>query len=152
MVRLWWLWWPQPARPPPQRWRQAAERSEAPRGVAPPQPDTTWCGCGIDQRFLGGLRGVRPAWRSQTRPPILRPEYRRRQRIKPPRTRISLRGACGLELVVKRRRYGGGGAGGSNVPWWIIYGLEVRRPAAGGGMAAAGRWWCSRETRMRPRK
>ncbi|GJZ74028.1 hypothetical protein Tco_0638174 [Tanacetum coccineum] len=25
MVRLWWLWWPQPARPPPQRWHQAAE-------------------------------------------------------------------------------------------------------------------------------
>ncbi|GJS34627.1 hypothetical protein Tco_0533009 [Tanacetum coccineum] len=35
MVRLWWLWWPQPARPPPQRWRQAAEHSEAPpRGCA----------------------------------------------------------------------------------------------------------------------
>ncbi|GJX48116.1 hypothetical protein Tco_0273306 [Tanacetum coccineum] len=32
MVRLWWLWWPQPARPPPQRWRQAAEHREAPRG------------------------------------------------------------------------------------------------------------------------
>ncbi|GJX64700.1 hypothetical protein Tco_0299043 [Tanacetum coccineum] len=32
MVRL---WWPQPARPPPQRWRQAAEHSEAPpRGCA----------------------------------------------------------------------------------------------------------------------
>ncbi|GKD16316.1 hypothetical protein Tco_1205474 [Tanacetum coccineum] len=30
MVRLWWLWWPQPARPPPQWWRQAAEHSEAP--------------------------------------------------------------------------------------------------------------------------
>ncbi|GJZ49168.1 hypothetical protein Tco_0603358 [Tanacetum coccineum] len=43
MVRL---WWPQPARPPPQRWRQAAEHREAPRGVTPPQPDTTWCGCG----------------------------------------------------------------------------------------------------------
>ncbi|GKC60408.1 hypothetical protein Tco_1088006 [Tanacetum coccineum] len=40
------LWWPQPARPPPQRWRQAAEHREAPRGVTPPQPDTTWCGCG----------------------------------------------------------------------------------------------------------
>ncbi|GJU66319.1 hypothetical protein Tco_1252578 [Tanacetum coccineum] len=39
MVRL---WWPQPARPPPQRWRQAAEHREAPRGVTPPQPDTTW--------------------------------------------------------------------------------------------------------------
>ncbi|GKC84339.1 hypothetical protein Tco_1140056 [Tanacetum coccineum] len=50
MVRL---WWPQPARPPPQRWRQAVERSEAPRGVAPPQPDTTWCGC-------GGCTVVRP--------------------------------------------------------------------------------------------
>ncbi|GJY64880.1 hypothetical protein Tco_0466340 [Tanacetum coccineum] len=46
MVRLWWLWWPQPARPPPQRWRQAAEHRETPRGVMPPQPDTTWCGCG----------------------------------------------------------------------------------------------------------
>ncbi|GJR69240.1 putative reverse transcriptase domain-containing protein [Tanacetum coccineum] len=23
MARLWWLWWPQPARPPPQRWRHA---------------------------------------------------------------------------------------------------------------------------------
>ncbi|GKC27424.1 hypothetical protein Tco_1034718 [Tanacetum coccineum] len=35
MVRLWWLWWPQPARPPPQRWHQAAEHSEAPpRGCA----------------------------------------------------------------------------------------------------------------------
>ncbi|GJY36839.1 hypothetical protein Tco_0422217 [Tanacetum coccineum] len=32
MVRL---WWPQPARPPPQRWRQAGEHSEAPpRGCA----------------------------------------------------------------------------------------------------------------------
>ncbi|GJW93021.1 hypothetical protein Tco_0172693 [Tanacetum coccineum] len=40
MVRLWWLWWPQPARPPPQRWRQAAEHSEAPPRVAPPQPHT----------------------------------------------------------------------------------------------------------------
>ncbi|GJY35222.1 hypothetical protein Tco_0420600 [Tanacetum coccineum] len=39
MVRL---WWPQPARPPPQRWRQMAEHREAPRGVTPPQPDTTW--------------------------------------------------------------------------------------------------------------
>nr|GEY92843.1 hypothetical protein [Tanacetum cinerariifolium] len=46
MVRLWWLLWPQPARSPPQRWRQTAEHSEAPLGVAPPQPDTTWCGCG----------------------------------------------------------------------------------------------------------
>ncbi|GJT92580.1 hypothetical protein Tco_0516226 [Tanacetum coccineum] len=48
MVRLWWLWWPQPARPPPQRWRQAADALEKhhPVGVAPPQPDTTWCGCG----------------------------------------------------------------------------------------------------------
>ncbi|GJT07819.1 hypothetical protein Tco_0842281 [Tanacetum coccineum] len=45
MVRL---WWPQPARPPPQRWRQAADALEKhhPVGVAPPQPDTTWCGCG----------------------------------------------------------------------------------------------------------
>nr|GEZ32699.1 hypothetical protein [Tanacetum cinerariifolium] len=43
MVRL---WWPQPARPPPQRWRQAAEHNDEPLGVAPPQPDTTWCGCG----------------------------------------------------------------------------------------------------------
>ncbi|GKC24545.1 hypothetical protein Tco_1026695 [Tanacetum coccineum] len=35
MVRLWWLWWPQSARPPPQRWRQATEHSEAPpRGYA----------------------------------------------------------------------------------------------------------------------
>ncbi|GJX82318.1 hypothetical protein Tco_0331799 [Tanacetum coccineum] len=39
MVRL---WWPQQARPPPQRWRQAAEHRETPRGVTPPQPDTTW--------------------------------------------------------------------------------------------------------------
>ncbi|GJW08391.1 hypothetical protein Tco_1570814 [Tanacetum coccineum] len=32
MVRL---WWPQSARPPPQRWHQAAEHSEAPsRGCA----------------------------------------------------------------------------------------------------------------------
>nr|GEY63908.1 hypothetical protein [Tanacetum cinerariifolium] len=46
MVRLWWLLWPHPARSPPQRWRQTAELSEAPIGVAPPQPDTTWCGCG----------------------------------------------------------------------------------------------------------
>nr|GFA69429.1 hypothetical protein [Tanacetum cinerariifolium] len=46
MVRLWWLLWPQPARSPPQRWRQTAENSEASLGVAPPQPDTTWCGCG----------------------------------------------------------------------------------------------------------
>nr|GFC79891.1 hypothetical protein [Tanacetum cinerariifolium] len=46
MVRLWWLLWPQPVRSPPQRWRQMAEHSEAPLGVAPPQPDTTWCGCG----------------------------------------------------------------------------------------------------------
>ncbi|GJT23286.1 hypothetical protein Tco_0893223 [Tanacetum coccineum] len=66
MVRLWWLWWPQPAWPPPQRWHQAAEHSEAPwrrpsrlstakhpRGVTPPQPDTTWCGC-------GGCTVVRP--------------------------------------------------------------------------------------------
>ncbi|GJY91986.1 hypothetical protein Tco_0507768 [Tanacetum coccineum] len=50
MVRL---WWPQPARPPPQRWRQAAERSEAPRGVAPPQPDTT-CGLAVVKRRDGG--------------------------------------------------------------------------------------------------
>ncbi|GKE11966.1 hypothetical protein Tco_1415517 [Tanacetum coccineum] len=50
MVRL---WWPQPARSPPQWWRQAAKHSEAPRGVAPPQPDTTWCGC-------GGCTVVRP--------------------------------------------------------------------------------------------
>ncbi|GKC15980.1 hypothetical protein Tco_1012762 [Tanacetum coccineum] len=42
MARLWWLWWPQPARPPPQRWRHAGEHSEAPPRVAPPQPDTTW--------------------------------------------------------------------------------------------------------------
>nr|GFA10890.1 hypothetical protein [Tanacetum cinerariifolium] len=46
MVRLWWLLWPQPARSPPQRWRQTAEHSEAPLGVGPPQADTTWCGCG----------------------------------------------------------------------------------------------------------
>ncbi|GJU89224.1 hypothetical protein Tco_1301647 [Tanacetum coccineum] len=32
MVRL---WWPQPARPPPQRWRQAGEHSEAPPRGAP---------------------------------------------------------------------------------------------------------------------
>ncbi|GJZ57494.1 hypothetical protein Tco_0612988 [Tanacetum coccineum] len=36
------LWWPQPARPPPQRWRHAGKHSEAPPRVAPPQPDTTW--------------------------------------------------------------------------------------------------------------
>nr|GEW38459.1 hypothetical protein [Tanacetum cinerariifolium] len=47
MVQLWWLLWLQPARSPPQRWRQMAEHSEAPLGVAPPQPDTTWCGCTI---------------------------------------------------------------------------------------------------------
>nr|GFA95115.1 hypothetical protein [Tanacetum cinerariifolium] len=46
MVRLCWLLWPQPATSPPQRWRQTAELSEAPLGVAPPQHDTTWCGCG----------------------------------------------------------------------------------------------------------
>nr|GEU57663.1 hypothetical protein [Tanacetum cinerariifolium] len=46
MVRLWWLLWPKPTRLPPQRWHQTAELSEAPIGVAPPQPDTTWCGCG----------------------------------------------------------------------------------------------------------
>ncbi|GKA70149.1 hypothetical protein Tco_0776213 [Tanacetum coccineum] len=57
MVRLWWLWWPQPARPPPQRWRQAAEHREAPRGVTPPQPDTTW----QDPEVLRGFRGVSPA-------------------------------------------------------------------------------------------
>nr|GFA74314.1 hypothetical protein [Tanacetum cinerariifolium] len=46
MVRLWWLLWPQPARSLPQRWHQKAEHSEAPLGVAPPHPNTTWCGCG----------------------------------------------------------------------------------------------------------
>ncbi|GJV71131.1 hypothetical protein Tco_1491126, partial [Tanacetum coccineum] len=40
MVRL---WWPQPARPPPQRWRQAAEHSEAPPEVQPPQPNDHKC-------------------------------------------------------------------------------------------------------------
>ncbi|GKA74909.1 hypothetical protein Tco_0781287 [Tanacetum coccineum] len=44
MARLWWLWWLQPARPPPQRWRHAGEHGEAPPRVAPPQPNTTWCG------------------------------------------------------------------------------------------------------------
>nr|GEU59016.1 retrotransposon protein, putative, unclassified [Tanacetum cinerariifolium] len=53
MVWLWWLLWPQLARSPPQRWHQTAEHSEAPLGVAPPQPDTTWCGC-------GGCTVVRP--------------------------------------------------------------------------------------------
>ncbi|GJQ95766.1 hypothetical protein Tco_0006905 [Tanacetum coccineum] len=51
MVRL---WWPQPARPPPQRWRQAAEHREAPRGVTPPQPDTN---------THGGFSGAVPWWR-----------------------------------------------------------------------------------------
>nr|GEZ26509.1 hypothetical protein [Tanacetum cinerariifolium] len=46
MVRLWWLLWPQPARSPPQRWRQTAEHREALLGVASPKPITTWCGCG----------------------------------------------------------------------------------------------------------
>ncbi|GKD34939.1 hypothetical protein Tco_1250448 [Tanacetum coccineum] len=32
MVRL---WWPQPARPPPQRWRQAAEHREGLRRHSP---------------------------------------------------------------------------------------------------------------------
>ncbi|GJX34152.1 hypothetical protein Tco_0245709 [Tanacetum coccineum] len=41
MARLWWLWWLQPARPPPQRWRHAGEHGEAPPRVAPPQPNTT---------------------------------------------------------------------------------------------------------------
>nr|GEZ74486.1 hypothetical protein [Tanacetum cinerariifolium] len=45
-VRLWWLLWPLPTRSPPQWWRQMAEHSAAPLGVAPPQPDSTWCGCG----------------------------------------------------------------------------------------------------------
>ncbi|GJU58858.1 putative ribonuclease H-like domain-containing protein [Tanacetum coccineum] len=35
MVRLWWLWWPQQARPPPQRWRQAAEHPEGLRRHSP---------------------------------------------------------------------------------------------------------------------
>ncbi|GJW56588.1 hypothetical protein Tco_0103319 [Tanacetum coccineum] len=49
MVRLWWLWWPQLTRPPPQRWRQAAEHSEAPpRGgsvVAVGDGLVAWRGC-----------------------------------------------------------------------------------------------------------
>nr|GEU37688.1 hypothetical protein [Tanacetum cinerariifolium] len=57
MVRLWWLLGPQPARSPTQRWRQTVEHSEAPLGVTPPQPDTTWCGC-------GGCTVVRPPPRS----------------------------------------------------------------------------------------
>ncbi|GJT94544.1 hypothetical protein Tco_1090062 [Tanacetum coccineum] len=63
MVRLWWLWWPQPARPPPQRWRQAAEHRETSRGVMPPQPDTTW--------------GVSPAVAADA-PPIATPRRRLR--------------------------------------------------------------------------
>nr|GEW11134.1 hypothetical protein [Tanacetum cinerariifolium] len=59
MVRLWWLLWLQPARSPPQRWRQTTEHNEAPLGVASPQPETTWCGCGAvlssDCHHDGGL-------------------------------------------------------------------------------------------------
>nr|GEV64384.1 hypothetical protein [Tanacetum cinerariifolium] len=47
------LWWPQPARPPPQQWRQAAKHSEAPLGVAPPQPDTTWQDPEVSRCFMG---------------------------------------------------------------------------------------------------
>nr|GEY83881.1 hypothetical protein [Tanacetum cinerariifolium] len=44
MVRL---WWPQPARPPPQQWRQAAEHSEAPlRPIRHPQPTTAAAAAG----------------------------------------------------------------------------------------------------------
>ncbi|GJV85798.1 hypothetical protein Tco_1525696 [Tanacetum coccineum] len=75
MVRLWWLWWPQPARPPPQRWRQAAEHRETPRGVMPPQPDTTWCGC-------GGCTVVRPPprwWFGGAGPPHIAALWRRQR-------------------------------------------------------------------------
>ncbi|GJY85883.1 hypothetical protein Tco_0499909 [Tanacetum coccineum] len=73
MVRLWWLWWPQPARPPPQRWRQAAEHREAPRGVTPPQPDTTW----QDPEVLRGFRGASPAVVVDP-PPMAAPRQRQR--------------------------------------------------------------------------
>ncbi|GKD70827.1 hypothetical protein Tco_1324917 [Tanacetum coccineum] len=71
MVRL---WWPQPARPPPQRWHQAAEHSEAPpRGCAA----TARHHMAIDRRFLGVFSGVSSAVVADT-PPIAAP--RRRQR------------------------------------------------------------------------
>ncbi|GJX89353.1 hypothetical protein Tco_0341367 [Tanacetum coccineum] len=124
MVRL---WWPQPARPPPQRWRQAAEHSEAPRGVAPPQPDTTWCGC-------GGCTVVRPAFPTDggvppavggfgiRQPTARHPRQPSSQRLRlpplpplvvvpglpsPPRPR-----AGGGVSVVRRRGGGEGGKGG----------------------------------------
>ncbi|GJX43251.1 hypothetical protein Tco_0259927 [Tanacetum coccineum] len=53
MVRLWWLWWPQLARPPPHGGVKRLSTARHPRGVAPPQPDTTWCGC-------SGCTNVRP--------------------------------------------------------------------------------------------
>ncbi|GJV60767.1 hypothetical protein Tco_1466867 [Tanacetum coccineum] len=58
MVRLWWLWWPQPARPPPQRWHQAAEHSEAPpRGCAATAPHHM----ARKTRFAKGFISVPPA-------------------------------------------------------------------------------------------
>ncbi|GJV40137.1 hypothetical protein Tco_1418577 [Tanacetum coccineum] len=106
MVRLWWLWWPQPARPPPQRWRQAAEHREAPRGVTPPQPDTTW----QDPEVLRGFRGALPAVVVDP-PPMAAPRQRQRlemavrQRLKMVERMVMLRSAVMLHVGVEGGRW-----------------------------------------------
>nr|GEZ17068.1 hypothetical protein [Tanacetum cinerariifolium] len=112
MVRLWWLLWPQPARSPPQRWRQMAEHSEAPLGVAPPQPDTTWCGCG------GCTIRLLPWWCMATVGGGLdRSGYGKSFLVRRKSSPEKLSGGSRLEMVVAGRRWPAAGKEENYVLW-----------------------------------
>ncbi|GKF37849.1 hypothetical protein Tco_0114607 [Tanacetum coccineum] len=117
MVRLWWLWWPQPARPPPQRWHQAAVSiARHPQGLRRHSP--TPLGAAVvavpssDRHHDGGVGGVM-GWIGMMETSW----WQRRSR----RKKVGVRRKNPPEKMEARRRnppenFSGGGAGQWRLP------------------------------------